>query len=57
MAKHPDKGWNKEWITSDANDDVIFSGYQPAIIFKRKNTLARGQGKCDFHFYNSKEGF
>ena len=85
--QYPDKGWNIDWITSDANevhfdmksciyvevtkkyncselchlfcanDDVIFSGYQPAIIFKRKNTLARGQGKCDFHFYNSKEDF
>lgn len=38
-----------------ANDDVTLSGYQPAIIFKREKTIARGQEKCDFHFYNSKK--
>lgn len=37
-----------------ANDDVTLSGFQPSIIFKRENTIARGQDLCDFHFYNSK---
>lgn len=37
-----------------ANDDVTLAGYQPSIIFKRENTIARGQEKCDFHFYNGK---
>lgn len=84
--QYPDKGWNIQWITSDANevhfdmksciyveitnkyscselchlfcanDDVTLSGYQPSIIFKREKTIARGQEKCDFHFYNSKFG-
>jgi hypothetical protein len=82
--QYPDKGWNIQWITIDANevhfdmksciyveitnkyncselchlfcenDDVTLSGYQPSIVFKREKTIARGQEKCDFHFYNSK---
>lgn len=35
-----------------ANDDVVLAGYKPSIIFKREKTIARGQEKCDFHFYN-----
>lgn len=38
-----------------ANDDVVLAGYQPSVIFKREKTIARGQGKCDFHFYSSKK--
>jgi len=38
-----------------ANDDVTLSGFQPSIIFGREKTIARGQEKCDFHFYNSKK--
>ena len=37
-----------------ANDDVILSGYQPAIVFERKGTLALGQDVCDFHFKNQR---
>lgn len=37
-----------------ANDDVILSGYKPAIVFERSGTLALGQGICDFHFKNKK---
>ena len=36
------------------NDDVIFTGYKPAIIFERTGTIARGQKVCDFHFKNAK---
>lgn len=36
-----------------ANDDVTLSGYKPSIIFQREKTIARGQEKCDFHFFNS----
>lgn len=35
-----------------ANDDVIFTGYQPAVVFERSGTIARGQAVCDFHFKN-----
>lgn len=84
--QYPDKGWDIDWVTIDANevhfdmksciyvetttkyncpelchlfcanDDVTLSGFQPSIIFKREKTIARGQGKCDFHFYNGKLG-
>lgn len=37
-----------------ANDDVVLSGFQPSIIFKREKTIAKGHEKCDFYFYNSK---
>ncbi len=37
-----------------ANDDVTLSGFQPSIVFKREKTIASGQEKCDFHFYNGK---
>ena len=37
-----------------ANDDVTLAGFQPSIIFEREKTIARGQEKCDFHFYNSR---
>ncbi len=37
-----------------ANDDVILSGYRPAIVFERSGTLAKGQDGCDFHFKNPK---
>ena len=36
------------------NDDVIFAGYKPSIIFERTGTIARGQKVCDFHFKNAK---
>lgn len=35
-----------------ANDDVILTGYNPAIVFERKGTIAQGQNICDFHFKN-----
>ncbi|HNX64645.1 MAG TPA: L-2-amino-thiazoline-4-carboxylic acid hydrolase [Oscillospiraceae bacterium] len=35
------------------NDDVVFEGYKPAIIFERNGTIARGQQVCDFHYKNS----
>lgn len=38
-----------------ANDDVILSGYKPAIIFQRSGTIALGQDICDFHFKNTSE--
>lgn len=37
-----------------ANDDVVLSGYRPAIVFERGGAIARGQDKCDFHFKNGK---
>lgn len=37
-----------------ANDDTIFSGFAPNIIFKRNSILANGSEKCDFHFINDK---
>ena len=37
-----------------ANDDVVLSGYRPAIVFERSGTLAQGQDGCDFHFKNPK---
>jgi hypothetical protein len=37
-----------------ANDDVVLSGYKPAIIFQRNGTIAKGQEVCDFHFKNGK---
>lgn len=37
-----------------ANDDVTLSGYMPAIVFERSQTITRGQDKCDFHFKNHK---
>jgi hypothetical protein len=82
--QYPEKGWNIDWISNDANevhfnmksciyvettnkyscpelchlfcanDDVVFSGFRPAIIFERAETIARGQEKCDFHFRSSK---
>lgn len=39
-----------------ANDDVTLSGFQSSINFKRERTIASGQEKCDFHFYNNKIG-
>jgi hypothetical protein len=37
-----------------ANDDVILSGYKPAVVFERSGTIALGQDTCDFHFKNGK---
>ena len=36
------------------NDEVMFEGYKPSIVFERNGTIARGQETCDFHFKNQK---
>lgn len=37
------------------NDPTVFSGYEPAILFKREGTIAEGKTFCDFHFYNARK--
>jgi hypothetical protein len=32
------------------NDNIVFSGYEPKIYFKRNGTIAEGSKFCDFHF-------
>jgi hypothetical protein len=34
------------------NDNIVFSGYEPKILFKRNGTIAEGSPNCDFHFLN-----
>lgn len=36
------------------NDDVTLKGYEPAIVFEREYTIAKGGTLCDFHFKNGK---
>ena len=33
-----------------ANDDTVFAGYRPGIVFERNGTIGKGQEVCDFHF-------
>jgi len=37
-----------------ANDDITLTGYKPAIVFERSETIGKGQNRCDFHFKNKK---
>ena len=38
------------------NDNIMISGYEPKILFKRTGTIAERAEKCDFHFINGQCG-